>query len=87
MKKGCQVTVSFKNSFGNHGFYDKCDKPAKFKVSYNQVPGGQRVTQFMCGIHKVATQKNAARINKLVGSDISKLEIEALLTPPDHQVK
>lgn len=61
----------------------QCEKPVRFKVTYYDSILKRTVTSYKCGIHKVAIEKNAKRLQKL-GID-SKLVIESI--EPEHENK
>lgn len=65
--KRCERTVDIVSKIGDirfHSHYDKCDKAAKYNIQYKDGIRSGLITENVCGIHKVATEKNSLILKK-----------------------
>ena len=74
----CAVLVQLRhNVFGLVNSYYKCEKPAKYKVTYRQSHNGESKTEYMCGVHLTGVKKSSERLKRRTGFD-SELKVECL---------
>ena len=72
----CNITVETNNNIGSSLFY-KCSKLAKYKVNFKEGTSGKLITQYLCGIHYKALEKNVAKLKNICDYD-SELKVEIL---------